>query len=346
MAATRNPPRWGWVFGAVWLFYLSESLTALLRHPSGWQRSAGLAALAGFVVIYVLVLGHLRHVRFGPPAERSSPLIWAGVAAMLVLGALQIPGAGAHALTCLVYVAATAMMGLPRRQGVVVAGLLLVTAEVLLRTMPGWRAAGHGYSLAIVLAAVATAGIRLALDRQRRLVQAQHELAELAVADERARIAADLHDILGHSLTVVTVKAELAQRLLDVDLDRARTELRDLEGLARDALADVRATALGMRGISLPGEIAAAREALAAANVEADLPGAADEVPTRNRELFAWTIREAVTNIVRHAGAEHAAVLLQPDSVEIVDDGRGERPPGTGRAWPGCAAAPTRSAPP
>jgi two-component system sensor histidine kinase DesK len=78
-----------------------------------------------------------------------------------------------------------------------------------------------------------------------------------------------------------------------------------------------------MRGISLPGEIAAAREALAAANVEADLPGAADQVPSRLRELFAWTIREAVTNIVRHSRAAHAEVRLGPSSVEILDDGPG-----------------------
>ncbi|HWS36745.1 MAG TPA: histidine kinase [Actinoplanes sp.] len=112
----------------------------------------------------------------------------------------------------------------------------------------------------MVLAGAATWGLRTAVDRQTRLRRAQQEIA---VADERNRIAADLHDILGHSLTVVAVKAELAQRLLDVDLDRARTELRDLEVLARDALADVRATALGVRGISLPGEIAAARAAAA-----------------------------------------------------------------------------------
>ncbi|MFC7533107.1 sensor histidine kinase [Actinoplanes sp. GCM10030250] len=314
-------PRWGWVFGAVWLSYLSENLTALLRHEPGWQRTVGLIALAGFVVIYIAVLGHLRRSRFAEPAGASSPLVWAALIGMLVLGAVQMPVVGAHALTCLVYVAATAMMGLPRRQGIAVAVTLVITAEVLLRFMPGWRAAGHGYSLAVVLGALATGGIRLALDRQRKLLQAQQDLATLAVADERARIAADLHDILGHSLTVVTVKAELAQRMLDVDLDRARAELRDLESLARDALADVRATALGMRGVSLPGEIAAAKEALAAANVEADLPGATDDVPTRNRELFAWTIREAVTNIIRHAGARHAWVRLEPGSVEILDDG-------------------------
>jgi two-component system sensor histidine kinase DesK len=134
---------------------------------------------------------------------------------------------------------------------------------------------------------------------------------------------------------VVAVKAELAQRLLDVDIERARAELRDLEALSRDALADVRATAMGMRGISLPGEIAAAKAALAAANVEAQLPGAADDVPTHNRELFAWTIREAVTNIVRHSRARHAEVRLSPHSVEIVDDGPGTVPavnPGQGLA--------------
>jgi two-component system sensor histidine kinase DesK len=171
--------------------------------------------------------------------------------------------------------------------------------------------------------------------RQRGLLAAQQELADLAVQNERARIAGDLHDILGHSLTVVTVKAELAQRLLDVDLDRARKELADLEALARDALSDVRATALGVRGISLPGEIAAARAALAAANVEATLPGAADDVPSRNRELFAWTIREAVTNIVRHSGARHAEVRLCRGSVEILDDGAGGDPAGDGQGLAG-----------
>ncbi|GLY03020.1 histidine kinase [Actinoplanes sp. NBRC 101535] len=311
--ASKGRHRYGWLFAGLWLFYLTENVTALIHDTPGWQRTVGLVAVAGFGAVYVLVLTSIRRdqVRF----------LWPAITVMLALAVLQMPGAGPHALTCLVYVAATAMMGLPRPQGITVAVALVITAEVLLRTQPGWASAGHGYSLAVVLGATATGGLRLAMDRQRRLVAAQHELAALAVADERARIAADLHDILGHSLTVVTVKAELAQRLLDVDLERARAELRDLESLARDALADVRATALGMRGISLPGEIAAAREALAAANVEADLPGAADDVPTRNRELFAWTIREAVTNIVRHSRAEHAAVLLSPHSVEIVDDG-------------------------
>ena len=238
---------------------------------------------------------------------------------MLALAAVQVPGAGSHALTCLVYIAATAMVGLPLPQAIPTAVVLGVVAETLPVAVPGWT--DNGYGLAVLLGSAACYGIRLAAERQSRLFLAQAELAALAVQNERARIASDLHDILGHSLTVVTVKAELAQRLLDVDLEKARKELADLESLARDALSDVRATAMGVRGISLPGEIAAARQALAAAHVTADLPGAADEVPTRWRELFAWTIREAVTNVVRHSRASHVEVRLGPDSVEIVDDG-------------------------
>jgi two-component system sensor histidine kinase DesK len=314
--------RFGWVFASVWLVYLGENLSALVNQPSGWWRAVGLVALAGFAVLYLAMVRIMRRIRRGGGADRRLTVrVWLGLAGMLALTALQVPAITYHALTCLVYIAATAMMALPPRQGAPVAATLVVGAEAASRLLPGWE--DKGYGLAVLLGSVATWGIRAATERQYRLIVAQQELAALAVQNERARIAADLHDILGHSLTVVTVKAELAQRLLDVDVDRARKELGELETLARDALSDVRATALGVRGISLAGEIAAAREALAAAHVEADLPGAADEVPTRWRELFAWTIREAVTNVVRHSRATRCAVRLGPAAVEIVDDGVG-----------------------
>lgn len=318
--------RFGWMFAAVWLVYLNVILSTLLARPNGWQRDLGLVALAGFAVLYLVVVRMLRGIRTALPSQpRPDPArVWLALVAMLVLAALQMPGAGSHALACLVYIAAAAMMGLPMREAVQVVAVLAVIAEGLPRLMAGWQ--DDGYGLVVLLGAVASAGVRLASERQRRLVQAQDEIAALAVANERARIAADLHDILGHSLTVVTLKAELAQRLLDVDLDKARAELRDLEIRARDALADVRTTALGVRGVSLPGEIAAARSALAAAHVTAELPGAADDVPTRLRELFAWTIREAVTNVVRHSRATRCEVRLCADSVEIVDDGVGPSP--------------------
>jgi two-component system sensor histidine kinase DesK len=326
--AAPRAARYGWVFASVWLVYLGENVSALVDQPPGWWRGAGLAALAAFAVLYLAMVALMRRVRMGGADRRVTVRIWLGLLAMLALTAAQVPAITYHALTCLVYIGATAMMALPARHGVPVAATLVVGAEALSRLVPGWQ--DKGYGLAVLLGSVATWGIRAASERQRRLIAAQEELAALAVQNERARIARDLHDILGHSLTVVTVKAELAQRLLDVDVDRARRELGELETLARDALSDVRATALGVRGISLAGEIAAAREALAAADVEAELPGAADEVPTRWRELFAWTIREAVTNVVRHSKATRCAVRLGPRAVEIVDDGIGAAAAGAG----------------
>ncbi len=151
----------------------------------------------------------------------------------------------------------------------------------------------------------------------------QHELEQLAVVRERGRVARDIHDILGHTLTVVTVKAELAGRLVDTDPSRARTEIAEVEALARGALADVRTTVAGFRGVNVSGELAAARAALSAAGIEAELPSSTDAVPPGRRELAGWVVREGVTNVVRHSGARRCRVRLGERELEIADDGVG-----------------------
>ena len=115
------------------------------------------------------------------------------------------------------------------------------------------------------------------------------------------RIARDLHDLLGHSLTAASVKAQLAGRLVGQDDARAAAEIGDVERLTRQVLADVRAAVAGYREVSLAVELATAREVLGAAGIAADLPGAVDEVPAGQRELFGWVVREGVTNAVRHS---------------------------------------------
>jgi len=149
------------------------------------------------------------------------------------------------------------------------------------------------------------------------------QMAQMAVERERSRVARDLHDILGHSLTVITVKTELAGRLIDVDPARARAEIGEVEALARGALADVRATVAGYRGITVAGELAAARQALDAAGIAAELPTATENVPAERRELAGWIVREGVTNVIRHAHASRCRVRLSGRSVSIEDDGVG-----------------------
>jgi two-component system sensor histidine kinase DesK len=165
------------------------------------------------------------------------------------------------------------------------------------------------------------------LNRQMRTVrelrQAQSEVARLAVVEERARFSRDMHDVLGHSLTVVTVKSELARRLVTLDPARAEEEIADIERLSRAALTDLRAAVAGYREMSLSTELAAAHTALAAADIEAHLPRNGEIVRPELRELFGWVLREGVTNVIRHSGAKNCWVDLTDDSLVVSDDGRG-----------------------
>jgi two-component system, NarL family, sensor histidine kinase DesK len=159
--------------------------------------------------------------------------------------------------------------------------------------------------------------VRLTIELRRT----REQLAVAAVAAERERIGRDLHDILGHSLTAIAVKAGLARRLLDRDPAAAAAEIGDVEQLAREALKDVRATASGYREVSLAGELSVAASVLRAAGIRAELPSAVDGVDPADREIFGYVVREAVTNVVRHSGARTCRIILGERSIEIRDDG-------------------------
>ena len=161
-----------------------------------------------------------------------------------------------------------------------------------------------------------------------KLRETRAELARMAVADERLRIARDLHDLLGHSLSLITLKAELAGRLLDADPERAAREVAELERVARRSLGEVRAAVTSYRQPRLAAEIAAARHMLAAAGMECEVHApAAIELPPATDALLAWTVREGTTNVVRHSGARAVTITVSITpgevSVEIADDGVG-----------------------
>lgn len=178
----------------------------------------------------------------------------------------------------------------------------------------------------MLVSSFAAWGLTQIISRNVALARARQEIARLAVADERVRMARDLHDILGHSLTVITVKAELAGRLAEAEgATRTLAEVRDVERLAREALADVRATVGGVRQVTLSTELVNARSALEASGIIPDLPQAVDEVPAERRELFGWVVREGVTNVVRHSGARVCAVRMGPAGRRSSMTGAGRR---------------------
>jgi two-component system sensor histidine kinase DesK len=145
----------------------------------------------------------------------------------------------------------------------------------------------------------------------------------LAVAAERERIGRDLHDILGHSLTAISIKSGLAARLAETDPAAARAQMAEVEQIARVALSDVRATASGLREVRLATELASARSVLLAAGVESVAPSAVPALSVSDSELLGYAVREAVTNVVRHAEATRVVITIENRSVAICDDGIG-----------------------
>ena len=344
--AVRQPGRFGWIFSTIWLVYLWSPLRTAWADPRPLWRVLGIAALLLFALGFALFFVLWRGRRIAGRPLRSTPQATTGAALAggAVLLALAAPAAGDEVVGGFLYLSVIAVMCLPLRPALAILATLVVGVLVLPRVVPGWHTQ-DSFVAELLLGSFAAFGVGQVILRNGELLRAREQLVELAVTRERARLARDVHDILGHSLTVITVKTELAGRLLeglapDPRLDRVRAEVTDVEALARAALADVRATAAGTRQVSLPGELAAARQALEAAGIAADLPVATEEVPAASRELFAWAVREGVTNVVRHSGAGWCGVLLSPAGVEVRDDGRGPAPAGdtTGSGLAGLRA--------
>jgi two-component system sensor histidine kinase DesK len=244
------------------------------------------------------------------------------VLVLIALGVVMCAAIGQEGTAAAVYIAVACVMCLQSRWAWVVSVAVALTTYAATTWVSGWHR-DPGILFGTLVATLAIWGITQAINRNIEVLSVREENARLALEDERNRFARDLHDILGHSLTVITVKAELANRLIDVDPARAKAELEYLERLSRDALSDVRRAVEGYRELTLPGEIARARTALAAAEIDAELPNSTDDVPTERRELFAWAVREGVTNVIRHSDARHCCIRLGPAEVEIRDDGRG-----------------------
>ncbi|BCJ32538.1 hypothetical protein Athai_00410 [Actinocatenispora thailandica] len=180
------------------------------------------------------------------------------------------------------------------------------------------------------------------------LREAREELARAAVADERTRFARDLHDLLGHTLSVIVVKAQVVRRLVDRDATQAAAAAADIETIGRQALVEVRETVTGYRQRGLAAELDGARAALADAGVTATVRRAAGDLDDAADALLGWAVREGTTNVIRHSAATHCTISLRYADgravLQIADDGTGAartEPAGAdgAPAGPGAASA-------
>jgi two-component system sensor histidine kinase DesK len=315
----RDPmARYGWVLWAPWTVFLVFPLVG------SWQADEPLALSVAGVALTLAFLGvyaygwHQLARRCDPSASRlGSPYVV--LATLVAIALATTPVLGVGMLSFVPFVQAFAMFSLPLRVSWAFATLVLVgTSSVLVvtSTFDEW-----GFFVFILFAVTLGTGAGRLMDEQgERYAEVRDRLA---ISAERERVARDVHDVLGHSLTVVTVKADLAARLVAVDPDRARAELEDIQRLSRQALAEIRATVGGLRAAPLSQELVAARTALEGAGIEPLLPGDDQVVDPRYRPVVGWVLREAVTNVVRHSGAHRCEVRLDADRLSVRDDGRG-----------------------
>ncbi len=311
------------MFPGVFLLYLAQAVHGVGQHSAGWEAVLGYAAVAAFAVAFLAAM----RARWSDRDRR----FWWLYAAMVSLFLIATPIAHEDAFVMCVYlgVLAVAALGI-RAIWIIVAMSAAATFAPAL--IPSWNAgADADAGMSILLVSLAMFAFFGLVRANRELSAARTEVARLAAEGERDRIARDLHDLLGHSLTTITIKAGLARRLSASDPPRAATEIGEVEDIARRALSDVRAAVSGYREVTLAGELATASEVLRAAGVSASLPRSVDHVPDSRQQLFGWVVREGVTNVVRHARADSCMIGVGPDWVEVVDDGEpGLAPPGNG----------------
>ncbi|MDX3117579.1 sensor histidine kinase [Streptomyces scabiei] len=191
----------------------------------------------------------------------------------------------------------------------------------------GWE--GLTIAYATWISTMVTAAILSLSEAVRELRAAREELARRAVEEERLRFSRDLHDLLGHTLSVIVVKSEAARRLAPRDMDAALAQVTDIEAVGRQALTEIREAVTGYREGSLGSELDRARSALTAAGVEPSVTRSGPPPDPQSAALLGWVVREAVTNVVRHSGATRCLITVAaaPERIRltVTDDGHGRQ---------------------
>ncbi len=307
----------------VWVLFLALPIIQLLLGSfAWWERLLGLTGVLGFIAGYVWAFStpDNRASSVGvPPIGLPTRVLLRELAVQTFFTVLTLPALGWWTVCFFPFFCSLILFSTTLRRGiptVVMATGLLVAASLLWNTHPD----SHWQVLGISLTEVPIVIARIAVELQERRTAAERELA---LVSQREALGRDVHDILGHSLTVLTLKAEVARRLIEHDPAAASRELDEVITLARGALTDVRSTVTRLRSPDLASQVEATRTALSAAQIDMEMLGSAQDIPERQRALMAWALREATTNIVRHARATNVTVHLAPGMLRVSDDGVG-----------------------
>lgn len=301
----------------IWLAYLPlYGITWLYHTPRTLDFIVSMAGLFAFLALYLY-------------AARCSGRAVILPAVLTLLLALAMIPFGANWTVLAVYACSAAAELRPARDAVrlVAAFIAVSVAATIFQGMPWYVVAMMALFEAMVVYSK-MAGMALG-EKHGALLKAQEEVRLLAQEAERERIARDLHDLLGRTLTLIALKSDLAARLITSDPPAAEREIREVGEAARAGLAEVRATVSGISEAGLAREIEASRAALATAGVACDITGDDLAIPAANGAVLAMALREAVTNVIRHAAATRCQIALAEDAegvhLTVSDNGQGGR---------------------
>ncbi len=318
-----------WLIWVIWLpFAIPDIVGFFQSHPPLLRLIATLVAVALFFAVYIWATWRnvQRLVGAVAPTGRWQASPWLPIAVLVALSltiVLLYKGIGTPFIFTSAYMAGR----LPTVRAIqAVVALALLIAVFGLRD-PNWSYLGQGIVLVLVVGIVTMSMVR-AITTGRELRAAREEIARLAVMTERLRIARDLHDLLGHNLSLIALKSELAGRLIGVAPERATVEIGDVERVARTTLQEVREAVSAYRQPTLSSELHAAHEILFAAGIAHRYEGNESimgTLPTAVETLLSWAVREGVTNVIRHSRARQCTVRMKREShsacVEVIDDG-------------------------
>lgn len=318
----------GTFFALAWLVLLVFNVAAAAITPPGFGEHGEvvIGALAVFAAVYIWYWTRVVYAK----NEWQGVAIAAG--GMIAINLALIFAGGAAAAQGLsydfIYVVVVLAYGLPWRGGVigsfVMAGLA-AGVNLLFRANADVTV---GVTVLVFLIGLGMVGVGQMLRTIYELKSARDEMARLAVGEERLRFARDLHDLLGHSLSAIVLKSEVASGLMESDPKAAAAAVQDIEQVARGALRDVRDAVAGYRETNLTVELAGAREMLESAGISVRWEEAGGDLPPEAETVLAWAVREGATNVLRHSRARECMVKLDRRNgsavLEMLDDGVGE----------------------
>lgn len=305
----------------VWLVFLVIPAYFLIVTPAPWSyKLVGTAGLLGHLALHpaALLVVARRHGPDDPPAHLWAHF-WLLLTAQLMATVALVPALGVGAAAVMTYCLVLLALVPP-----VWAAFVGVTATLVVLLV----AVGSVQPLGRVLWAwmpMVWTGVMLLISRIAMVGEQRAERLrlDLARSETRESIAADVHDLMGHSLSTITVKAELARRLIDVDPAAAARELTEMAAISREATDEVRATVRDLSTPDLRRQLRLTDEALRAAGIACRIRGGGVDLAEGRERLAAWVLREATTNVIRHAQATRCTIELSPDALVIHDDGVG-----------------------